>query len=71
MALGSDFDGMDCPVEFGGWEGIFLWKESLEKEFGWEGAEKICRGNFLRLWREVESVGISIDKRKEMRYNKT
>ena len=58
LALGSDFDGIDRPVFFGDWAGIGIWREALIKEFGSEGAERICVRNFLRVWKEAErSVG--------------
>lgn len=53
LALGSDFDGRDTPLCFGGWEGMPFLVEALLKEFGFSQAEKICYQNFLRLWREA------------------
>ncbi len=54
LALGSDFDGRDTPLEFGDWEGVPRLMDALTKRFGASVAEKIGKGNFLRVWREAQ-----------------
>ncbi len=58
LALGSDFDGIDTPVSFGDWAGMEEWTRALSREFSPREAEKICRENFLRLWKEAGRASI-------------
>lgn len=50
LCLGGDLDGMDLPTAFGGWKGVPELVQALEKAFGSRRLEKICYGNFLRVW---------------------
>ncbi len=49
-ALGSDFDGMDCPLGFLGCEGIAAVAEALNQKFSARVVDKILFGNYLRLF---------------------
>lgn len=50
VALGSDFDGIDTPVSFGGPEGYPELIAALEKRFAASQVELIAYKNFLRVW---------------------
>lgn len=53
IALGSDFDGIDNPVEFGGADGMeVLYHEMKAQGFPQSDCDKILRDNVLRLYRE-------------------
>lgn len=47
--LGSDFDGMDCELEFENVKGMPILVDGIIKKFGFSVAEKICFKNALRL----------------------
>lgn len=53
VALGSDFDGISCELEFVDCSGMVLLRDALIGRFGYETAEKIYRLNVQRLFREV------------------
>ncbi len=48
-ALGSDFDGMDCELEFKNAQGMPALAEAIVDKFGFSVAEKICFKNALRI----------------------
>ena len=48
-ALGSDFDGMDCGLEFGNASGMPKLSEAIVQKFGCSVAEKICFKNAMRV----------------------
>ena len=52
-ALGSDFDGIDCTLEMADYSGLARLGEQIADRFGYDNAEKICRGNALRVFAEV------------------
>jgi membrane dipeptidase len=59
VGLGSDFDGVggELPV---GLEDVSCYPnlilELLKRDYSREDIAKICSGNFLRVWREVEKI---------------
>ena len=53
VALGSDFDGIDCTLEMEDYSGLARLEEQIADRFGYDNAEKICRGNALRVFAEV------------------
>ncbi len=53
VALGSDYDGMRCRMEWGDAAGQQLLVRGMEKEFHESEIEKICHGNALRVFREI------------------
>ncbi len=53
VALGSDFDGISCELEFEDYVGMNGIKEALVKEFGSSDTDKICHQNALRVIQEV------------------
>ena len=53
VALGSDFDGIDCTLEMGDYSGLRHLGELIADRFGAENAEKICYRNALRVFRDV------------------
>ncbi len=53
VALGSDFDGIDCELELGDCAGMPLLIDAMGRRFNETQIEKICRGNALRLFRDV------------------
>ena len=53
VALGSDFDGIDCTLEMGDCTGLPHLEELIADRFGCDAAEKICAGNALRLFADV------------------
>lgn len=48
-ALGSDFDGMDCELEFKDARGMPILAEAVIQKFGFPAAEKICFKNAMRI----------------------
>ena len=52
-ALGSDFDGIDCTLEMEDYSGLARLGEQIADRFGYDNAEKICRGNALRVFVDV------------------
>ena len=50
IALGSDFDGIDNALEFGDYAGLPMLLGALERHFTDDELEKICCGNFLRVF---------------------
>ena len=67
VGLGSDFDGVGDSVPVG-LEDVSkyrnLVKEMSSRGFSREAIEKICGGNFLRLWREVEQKSLTENSEK-------
>ncbi len=53
VALGSDFDGIDCTLEMGDYGGLARLGEQIADRFGYDAAEKICRDNALRVFADV------------------
>ena len=53
VALGSDFDGIDCELEFGGYAGMPRLAEAIAARFGSSNADRICHENALRVMRDV------------------
>jgi membrane dipeptidase len=53
VALGSDFDGIDCTLEMGDYTGLPRLCELLADRFGAGAAEKICSENALRVLADV------------------
>lgn len=53
VALGSDFDGIDCTLEMGDYSGLPRLFELLADHFGAGAAEKICSENALRVLADV------------------
>ena len=49
VALGSDFDGIDCTLEMGDYTGLPHLAEQIADRFGYDAADKICRDNALRV----------------------
>lgn len=52
-ALGSDFDGIDCTLEMRDYRGLEQLAERIADRFGSDAADKICRDNALRVFRDV------------------
>ncbi len=50
IAFGPDFDGIDSSLEFGDYEGLSQILHTLEKYFTDDDIDKICSGNFLRVF---------------------
>ena len=53
VALGSDFDGITCGLEMKDYSGMARLAELIEKRFGGDNAERILRGNALRVLTDV------------------
>jgi len=53
VALGSDFDGIDCALEMEHYGGLARLGEQIADRFGADNAEKIFYGNALRVFAEV------------------
>lgn len=53
VALGSDFDGIDCTLEMEDYSGLAHLAELIADLFGSENAEKICWQNALRVFRDT------------------
>ena len=53
VALGSDFDGIDCGLEFGGYAGMPRLVDAIAARFGSGNADRICYENALRVMRDV------------------
>jgi membrane dipeptidase len=58
VGLGSDFDGvMNVPK---GLSDVSMYPnliyELLKREYSEEDIQKICSGNFLRVWKDVEET---------------
>ena len=53
VALGSDFDGIDCTLELQDYSGLAHLAEQIADRFGADAADKICRDNALRLLGDV------------------
>ena len=50
LALGSDFDGIESTLEFGDYSGYPKLLDALGKHFTDDEMDKICNGNFLRVF---------------------
>lgn len=57
LALGSDFDGIECGLEMESYGGYPQLIEKLSKHFTDDQIEKICGGNFMRVFRECGAKG--------------
>ena len=53
VALGSDFDGIDCTLELKDYGGLVPLAERIADRFGADDAERICSGNALRVLRDT------------------
>ncbi len=53
VAIGSDFDGIDCTLELCDYSGLNALAERIADRFGQDAAEKICCRNALRVFGEV------------------
>lgn len=53
VALGSDFDGIDCTLEMENYSGLAHLAERIADRFGTDNAEKICHQNALRVMADV------------------
>jgi len=53
VALGSDFDGIDCTLEMKDYRGMPHLGDMIADRFGSAAAEKICHDNALRVFAEV------------------
>lgn len=49
VALGSDFDGIRCTLEFGNYEGMPLIENAMTRCFTDDQVDMICSGNALRV----------------------
>ena len=49
VALGSDFDGIDCTLEMKDYSGLERLADEIADRFGADAADKICRDNALRV----------------------
>ena len=61
VGLGSDFDGLGDSLPEGlkdvsGYPNLIL--ELLKRGYSQEDIEKICSGNLLRVWSEVEKIAL-------------
>ena len=65
VGIGSDFDGVDILPE--GLEDVSkypnLIEVLLERGYAEEDIEKICSGNILRVWKEVEQVAAELQEK--------
>ncbi len=52
VGLGSDFDGIDCELEFKDYASYPMLLSALSKHFTDDQLDKICNGNALRILRE-------------------
>lgn len=52
VAFGSDFDGIDCDLEMGDYEGFKGLITKLEQSFSAETVERICYKNVIRVLKE-------------------
>lgn len=52
IALGSDFDGIDCRLEMDGYGQYSKLIARLENQYSDDVVEKICYQNVLRVMRE-------------------
>lgn len=52
LALGSDFDGINCTLEFEDCAGMPKLLAAMEKEFSDDEIDRICSENFLRVFSE-------------------
>ena len=53
VALGSDFDGIDCALEMGGYAGMPSLAEAMSGAFTDDEIDLICGKNALRLLRDA------------------
>lgn len=53
VALGSDFDGIECGLEINGYEEYGKLISALQTKFSDDDVEKICSGNVLRVLKDV------------------
>ncbi len=53
VALGSDFDGIDCTLEMKDYSGLKHLAERIADRFGEDAADRICSGNALRFFSDV------------------
>lgn len=52
LAFGSDFDGIGSKLEFKDYSGLPLILDALEPHFTGDELDKICHGNFLRVFKD-------------------
>jgi len=52
LAWGSDFDGIECTLEFNDYSGFPMIIDALSKEFTDDEIDKINNKNFLRVMKE-------------------
>ncbi len=52
MALGSDFDGIKCALEFQDYSGMPMIEEALHTVFTADEVDKITHLNALRVFRD-------------------
>ena len=50
LALGSDFDGIDCGLEMKDYTGFPVLLEKMQKHFTDDEIDKITHKNFLRIF---------------------
>lgn len=62
LALGSDFDGIDCELEMKDYSGYPVLIDALSKHFAASQMDKIMHGNFLRVMEEC-GCGKSVETR--------
>ncbi len=53
VALGSDFDGIDCSLDFGDYAGLPMLTEAMSERFTDDEIELICGKNALRVFGDV------------------
>jgi len=53
VAFGSDFDGIDCELEFEDYAGLPMLIKAMEKCFTDDEIELICNNNAMRVFKEV------------------
>ncbi len=51
VAMGSDFDGIECELEYKDYAGMPLIVEAMSKVFSDDEIDKICAGNALRVFK--------------------
>ena len=52
VAMGSDFDGIDNPLEMKNYAGMNLLVDAMGKHFSDDQIDKICNGNALRVMKD-------------------
>ena len=53
VALGSDFDGIDCTLDFGDYAGLSMLTDAMSERFTDDETELICGKNALRVFRDA------------------